>query len=116
MSGSNAWSGASKPSNAARSSLSLARFLELARERYRRDLRAARFGMVLLLVQIVFVTGWVAWNTDPTLLPELGRLSRPVRVLPVPVPVGAYLWLRFWRTRATRELARLETTLLELAE
>ena len=94
-------------------------FVELVRERYRRDLRTARFGMALLLVQIVFILGWTQWYRGTDVFPfpsPPGAWVLPFRVLPVVIPVGAYLWLRWWRHRATRELAALEQTRLDLTD
>ena len=94
-------------------------FVELVRERYRRDLRTARFGMALLLVQVVFILGWTQWHrgTEAFSFPSLSATwVLPFRVLPVVIPVGVYLWLRWWRHRATRELAALEQTRLDLTD
>jgi hypothetical protein len=85
-------------------------FVELARERYLRDLRAVRFGMALLLVMLVFTLGWTQWTRGTDVLPEMSRLARTVLVLPILIPTGTYLWLRFWRRRALRELALLDET------
>jgi hypothetical protein len=79
-------------------------FLRLARLRCRRKIQAVRFGVEVMIAQLVAVTAWRVWGPQQAPFVPTETLA----ILPVVVVVAITGWLALSRRRAARELAELE--------
>ena len=85
-------------------------FLRLSIRRSRAGLRAATFGLWLLLVQVLFIGSWHAWYwSRRTSVPSAGTW-----LLASTLPLAFLIALLILRSRRRRELRRLERLHREL--